>query len=126
MITSRIDYCNALIYGTSDKNLVKLKRLQNVAAKIIVGGSKYEHVRPISRELHCLTGQLMTLDPSICRNLSICTDRGGHCALSLPGCLLDQERDQGLDMPLNLRLIEDICSFKTALKAHYFTKHYGD
>ena len=47
MITSRIDYCNALLYGTSGKNLVKLQRLQNVAAKIIVGGSKYEHVIPI-------------------------------------------------------------------------------
>ena len=29
-------------------------------------------------------------------------------------------------LPLNLRLIEDICSFKTALKEHYFTKLYGD
>ena len=29
-------------------------------------------------------------------------------------------------LPLNLMLIEDICSFKTGLKAHYFTKHYGD
>ena len=50
MITSRIDYCNALLCGTSGKNLVKLQRLQNVAAKIIVGGSKYEHVTPILRE----------------------------------------------------------------------------
>ena len=41
IITSRIDYCNALLYGTSGKNLVKLQRLQNVAAKIILGGSKY-------------------------------------------------------------------------------------
>ena len=54
MITSRIDYCNSLLYGTSGKNLVKLRRLQNVAAKIIVGGSKYEHVTPILRQLHWL------------------------------------------------------------------------
>ena len=40
MRISRIDYCNALLYGTSGKNLVKLQRLQNVAGyrKIIVGG----------------------------------------------------------------------------------------
>ena len=44
MITSRINYCNALLYDTSGKNLVTLQRLQNVAAKIIVGGSRYEHV----------------------------------------------------------------------------------
>ena len=54
MINSCIDYCNALLYGTYGKNLVKLQRLQNVAAKIIVGGSKYEHVTPILRELHWL------------------------------------------------------------------------
>ena len=33
---------------------MKLQRLQNVAAKIIVGGSKYEHVTSILRELHWL------------------------------------------------------------------------
>ena len=54
MITLRIYYCNALLYDTSGKNLVKLQRLQNVAAKIIVGGAKYEHVTPILRELHWL------------------------------------------------------------------------
>ena len=54
MINSCIDYCNALLYGTYGKNLVKLQRLQNVATKIIVGGSKYEHVTPILRELHWL------------------------------------------------------------------------
>ena len=49
-----LDYCNALLYGTSGKNLVKLQRLQNVAAKITVGRSKCEHVIPILRELHLL------------------------------------------------------------------------
>ena len=42
MITSCIDYCNALLYGTSGKNHMKLQRLQNVSAKIILGGSRYE------------------------------------------------------------------------------------
>ena len=54
MKTSRIDYRNSLLYGTSDKNLVKLQRLQNVAAKIIIDESKYEHVTPILGELHWL------------------------------------------------------------------------
>ena len=33
---------------------MKLQRLQNVAAKIIVDGSKYEHVTTILRDLHWL------------------------------------------------------------------------
>ena len=40
---------------------------------------------------------LMTLDPFISKNLS-CIDLEGHCALSLPGCLLNQEQDQELEM----------------------------
>ena len=154
MITSRIDYCNVLLYGTSGKNLVKLQRLQNVAAKIIVGGSKYEHVTPILRELHWLPVEsrihfkIMVLvhravndtGPVYLQEL-VNMYRPGRSLRSQSDRLLTRPRtrsrtgdvtvvsaaaDLWNNLPLNVRLIEDICSFRTALKAHYFTKHYGD
>ena len=151
IITSRIDYCIALHYGTSGKNLVKLQRLQNVAAKIIVGGSEYKHVTPISRELPVESRIHLKIIVLVHRAVS---DTGPVYLQELvnmykPARSLRSQSDRLLtrprtrsragdaafasaaadlwnNLPLNLRLIEDICSFRTALKAHYFTKHYGD
>ncbi|KAK2172628.1 hypothetical protein NP493_945g00014 [Ridgeia piscesae] len=35
IITSRLDYCNALLYGTSAVNIAHLQRIQNTAARLI-------------------------------------------------------------------------------------------
>ncbi|KAK2175519.1 hypothetical protein NP493_721g01022 [Ridgeia piscesae] len=34
IITSRLDYCNALLYGTSAINIARLQRIQNTAASM--------------------------------------------------------------------------------------------
>ena len=34
-ITSRVDYCNSLLYGVSKYNLNRLQRIQNSAAPIV-------------------------------------------------------------------------------------------
>ena len=36
MVTSRLDYCNSLLNGTDNGNFVRLQRLQNAAARLIV------------------------------------------------------------------------------------------
>jgi len=43
IIDSRIDYCNSLFYGMTDKNLNKLQRVQNRIA-IIVCGTGNQHM----------------------------------------------------------------------------------
>ena len=40
-VTSRIDYCNSLLYGVSDYNINRLKRIQNSAARIVTNTRKY-------------------------------------------------------------------------------------
>ena len=58
-IHSRIDYCNSIYYGVSKKSISILQSVQNRAARIVVGGHRYDHVSPILRELHWLNGYLL-------------------------------------------------------------------
>ena len=51
-VTSRLDYSNSLLYGTSKKEINRLQRLQNRAAKLIFNAPKYDHASPYLQELH--------------------------------------------------------------------------
>ena len=49
-ITSRLDYCNGLLYGLSDCFLNKLQRVQNACARLIFREQKFCHVTPLIYE----------------------------------------------------------------------------
>ena len=53
-ITSRLDYCNDLLYGLPDCLLNKLQRVQNACAGLIFREQKFCHVTPLIYELHWL------------------------------------------------------------------------
>ena len=53
-VTSRLDYCNSLLYGVPTYLLNRLQKVQNSAAKVITMTSKREHVRPVLAALHWL------------------------------------------------------------------------
>ena len=46
-VCSRLDYGNALYFGIHKKQIRRLQCVQNVAAKLVMGGRKYDHVTPI-------------------------------------------------------------------------------
>jgi len=54
IVGSRLDYCNALLYNTSVKNMQVLQRVQNTAARVITGAKRFDHIRPHLRDLHWL------------------------------------------------------------------------
>ena len=53
-VSSRIDYCNSLLYGVPSCHLHKLQQVQNAAARLIFEESKYCHVTPLLKSLHWL------------------------------------------------------------------------
>jgi len=58
VVTSRLDYCNSLYYGLPGCDINKPQRVQNAAARLFGGLSKFDHVTPIMRDkLHWLPVQ---------------------------------------------------------------------
>ena len=54
IVTSRIDYCNSLFYGMTARNFSKLQRIQNTVARIVSGNRRFDHIKPVLKELHWL------------------------------------------------------------------------
>ena len=50
LVTSRLDYANSLIYDINKTDLIKLQRLPNRAARLIVGASRRESALPLLKD----------------------------------------------------------------------------
>ncbi len=53
-MTSRLDYCNAVLGGCPASSINKLQVVQNAAARVLTRSRKYDHITPILQSLHWL------------------------------------------------------------------------
>ena len=73
LIITRIDDCNALLYGAPRYVIQKLQRLQNMAARIITRIKRTAHITPSLASLHWLP-----IDQRIEHKLLVNTYRAIH------------------------------------------------
>ena len=149
LVTSRLDYCNALLYGLPQTMLKRLQRVQNCAARLICRRKKHDHVTPLLKELHWLpihvrpTYKLLTIAYSVMHGLAPeylaeLLDRhhprrvlrsASAELFSVPFSQTVRHGDRRFSvavatlwnqLPNSVRMIETLPLFGTHLKTHHF------
>jgi len=54
IVTSRLDYCNGVLYGTPNSITQKLQKVQNCLARVVLQQRKSCHAQPLLKSLHWL------------------------------------------------------------------------
>lgn len=154
LVISRMDYCNAALYGLPDHLLRKLQRVQNNAARLITLTHRNDHISPVLQTLHWLP-----VEERITYKVLLLTFKALHGlapvylsdllkpytpsrSLRSVGQNLLQEPDYRLKtygarsfqcaaprlwnlLPYNIRTITDFGIFKNSVKTFLFRRAYG-
>ena len=147
VIANRLDYCNSLLVNMSKENLFKYQKVQNAAAKLILGRRRRDSATLALRELHWLnieariTFKILLIVYKVVRG--ICSDnlnlvyksfngrRSDFLTLETPnfntkyGKRLFEYNGSRLwnALTVELRMEEDIEKFKKQLKTVLFSGH---
>ena len=152
-ISSKLDYCNAILFGLPDREINRLQCIQNAAARLVSGTKKYEHIVPVLKSLHWLPVKarieykilLVTFkiicgcSPSYLNTLINFSNCGYHLR-STSSSLLQQPRsrlkhygDRAFSyaaprlwnsLPENIRKSASIYIYKKDINTFLFNKHY--
>ncbi|KAK7882694.1 hypothetical protein WMY93_028868 [Mugilogobius chulae] len=139
-VSSRLDYCNALLIGIPGRSIQKLQYVQNSAARVLMRVRKHEHITPILHTLHwlpvhhCLHGEAPTyLTELLTPHTSARTRSGQQHRLLQPRTRLKTMGDRAFEaaaprlwnaLPDHLRAPQTVNAFKKGLKTYLFRKAF--
>ena len=147
LVISRLDYCNSILYGLPKRELDKLQRVQNTAARLITGTKQCDHIKPAFQKLHCLPVEsriifkvilitfkiLHGLSPAYLSSLlqeyhpprSLRSSSKSLLTVPTMNSVTYGERAFSfLTLPHSLKNAASLSSFKSALKTFLFRKFY--
>jgi len=149
-VSSRLDYCNSLLYGVADGLYRRLQSVQNAAARLVSGVRRRDHITPTLRRLHwlpvrqrvlfkiavlvyqCLNGQAPSYLADDCQLVSDIRPRrlrssdSGFCAIRRSRttygdrCFAAAGPRGWNSLPTELRQSDSLAQFKRRLKTHLF------
>ena len=155
LVTSTLDYCNALWSGVPNTILNKLQSVQNTAARVVYSTSRYCHITYILKELHWLPVQyrvqykilthmckeLSNQSPvyikellHVCKSCRESRSQNSSLILKLPRSHTVSYGDRSFAiiapklwtaLPPGFRECNKLFAFKKSLKTHFFMQMHG-
>ncbi|KAI5621275.1 hypothetical protein C0J50_19210, partial [Silurus asotus] len=113
-MTSRIDYCNALLGGCPASLINKLQLVQNAAARVLTRSRKYNHITPILSSLHWLPVKFQNSGLLVVPRTTKST-KGGRAFSHLAPKLWNS-------LPDSVQGSDTLIQFKCILKTYLFSK----
>ena len=152
-VTSRLDSCNSLLFGLPEREMMKVQRVQNTAARLVLRIRRQDHITPALEDLHWLpvcqrvVYKILLLTYKSLHDSApvfVCDiihryvpsrslRSASESRLVLPNSSLKSYGDRSFayaapflwnNLPIRIRKASSLATFKSQLKTHLFKQYF--